>query len=145
MPATLLITLVAAFTFGGATAQKVDPFVGTWISEFQGTVWVRLELTAAGGSLGGRLSIGNMEVDGDGRLKAVQEVPDRLSSISDVVLAGQTLTFTQKDGDDTNRFEMRLTGSEAELHFVLDEATRKELAESGVGAPKPALLKRVVR
>ena len=34
---------------------------------------------------------------------------------------------------------------DAELHFLLDEATRKELAESGVGAPKPALLKRVAR
>ena len=47
------------------------------------------------------------------------------------------------EGNDTDRFEMRLSGGEAELRFILDEETLKEVTDSGIPPPKPVRLKRV--
>ena len=141
LSAAILITLTGSV----AAAQTVQPFVGTWVAEFDGTAWVRLELRAAGESLAGRIALGDMEVDAEGRVKAAHAAPDRLAPIFDVVLRDSTLTFARKDGADTDRFELHLAGSDAELRFVLDEATRKELMDEGIAPPKPVQLKRIAR
>src|SRR5262245_9328743 len=142
--AVLAAVLIASGSLAPA-AQKLEPFVGTWVAEFDGTVWVRLELSAAGDALGGRIALGNMQVDADGRVKAAEKVPERLDPISDVVVRDSTLTFAHKDGNDTDLFELHLLAGDAELRFMLDAATLSELKEGGITAPKPVRLKRVVR
>ena len=138
MPAALLATVLAL-----SLGQSLESFRGTWIAEFDGTTFVRLELDVAGGVLGGRIALGHMEVDADGRVKAAREAANRPAPIFDVVIRDSTLSFSQKDGNDTNRFEMHLKAGEAELRFILDEDTLEELADDGIAVPKPVRLKRV--
>ena len=53
------------------------------------------------------------------------------------------MTFSRKDTTDTDRFELRmLEGGRAELHMLLNESDRKELAASGIPTPKPIPLTR---
>ncbi len=96
-------------------------------------------------ALGGRIALGDMEVDGEGRVKAAREAPDRLTPLFDVLVRESGVSFSRKDGNDTDRFEMRLSAGEAELRFILDEETLKELTDSGIPPPKPVRLKRVRR
>ena len=53
------------------------------------------------------------------------------------------VSFSRRNGNDTYRFEMHLSGGEAELRFILDEETLKEVTDSGIPPPKPVRLKRV--
>ena len=141
MPATLLATALVAVSL----AQSLDSYRGTWIAEFEGTAFVRLELDVTGGALGGRIALGNMEVDADGRVKAAKEATNRPTPIFDVVVRDSTVSFAIKDGSDTDRFEVHLNAGEAELRFILDEETLKELTDEGITPPKPVRLKRVNR
>ena len=142
----MLAMMMTALLAGLAPAQTAEPYAGTWLAEFGGKAFVRLELRSSGNTLAGRIALGNIEVDSDGRVKAANEAPDRLTPIFDVVVRDSGLTFSRKDGNDTDRFEMRVdTGDQAELQFLPDEATLKELAESGIAVPKPVATKRVAR
>jgi hypothetical protein len=141
MPATLLATALVALSLG----QSLESYGGTWIAEFKGTAFVRLELSVSGGTLGGRIALGDMEVDADGRVKAARQAPDRLTPIFDVAVRNSVVSFSHKDGNDTDRFELRLIGGEGELRFILDEDTLKELTDEGIPPPKPVQLKRVAR
>ena len=140
MPAALLATVLVAFSLG----QIPERYGGTWIAEFEGTAFVRLELTVTGGALGGRIALGDIQVDGEGRVKTARKAPDQLTPIFDVVVRDSGVSFSRKDGDDTDRFEMRLSAGETELRFILDDATLEELTDSGIPPPKPVRLKRVV-
>ena len=139
MPATLLATALFALSL----AQSLDSYGGTWIAEFKGAAFVRLELNVTGGSLGGRIALGDMEVDAEGRVKAARPAPDRLTPIFDVAVRNSVVSFSHKDGNDTDRFELRLIGGEAELRFIFDEDTLKELTDEGIPPPKPVRLKKV--
>ena len=139
MPATLLATALFALSLG----QSLDSYGGTWIAEFKGAAFVRLELSVTGGSLGGRIALGDMEVDAEGRVKAARPAPDRLTPIFDVAVRNSVVSFSHKDGNDTDRFELRLIGGEAELRFIFDEDTLKELTDEGIPPPKPVRLKKV--
>jgi hypothetical protein len=141
MPAALLAAVLVALSFG----QSLEPYRGTWVAEFDGTAFIRLELDVTGGALGGRIALGDMEVDADGRVKAAKEAPNRPAPIFDVVVRDSILSFSRKDGNDTDRFEVHLNGSAAELRFVLDEDTLEELTDAGIAVPKPVQLKRVAR
>ena len=141
MPAMLLSTALVALSLG----QTLESYGGTWIAEFDGAAFVRLELSVTGGALGGRIALGEMQVDADGRLKAAKDAPDRATPIFDVVVRDSVVSFSHKDGSDIDRFEMRLGAGEAELRFILDEETLKELTDSGISPPKPVPLKRVTR
>ncbi len=145
MLATVLASAFLALTLAApAPNQKVDAFAGTWIAEFDGNTFVRLEMSVNGGSLSGRIVLGDLQVDAEGRVKAVAAAPDRLTPIFDVVAKDSRLSFSHKDGDDTDRFEMYLgAGDQAELRFIPDEATLKDLKEAGIAVPKPIALKRV--
>ena len=53
------------------------------------------------------------------------------------------LSFSRKDGNDTDHFELRLVDNRAELLFIPSDADRAELAAMGVPVPKPIRLTRV--
>jgi hypothetical protein len=141
MPATLLATALVALSLG----QSLDAYRGIWIAEFDGAAFVRLELIVAGGALEGRIALGDMEVDAEGRVKAAKKAADRATPIFDVVVRDSVVSFSHQDGNDTDRFEMRLSAGEAELRFILDAETLKELTDSDIPPPKPVRLKRVTR
>ena len=136
----LLVTLTAAtFQAAPAPATKYD---GTWIGQFEGTTWAILELRTANGAVTGRISTGNIEMHMDGTLKHVEPAPKELSPIFDVRQRGAVIVFSRKEGDDTEQFEMEVTGTEAELRFVLTDEIRREFASEGIPIPKPLKLKR---
>ena len=123
-------------------AQPVDgPIAGSWTANFEGRTFIKLELRTVNGALAGSLSLGNIEVDPRGMVKRADAAPSRLTPIFAVTRKGPIVTFSMKDGNDTDRFELRLLGeAEAELHFHLNEEDRKEIATSGVPPPKPIRL-----
>ena len=126
-----------------ASVQATDRwYEGKWTAEFQGITFVRFELAVANGKPGGRISLGNVEVNADGGLRSVSPAPDRLSEIFDVAVRGAVVAFSHKDSHDIDRFEIRQVGDHAELWFLLPEQTRKELAAEGIPVPKPITLKK---
>ena len=135
---TLLAGLLAV-----ASVQGTDRwYEGKWTAEFQGVTFVRFELAVTSGNPGGRISLGNIQVNADGGLRSASPAPDRLSEIFDVAVRGAVVAFSHKDGQDIDRFEIRQVGDHTELWFLLDDQTRKELAAEGIPAPKPITLKK---
>lgn len=133
---TLLIALIAVPS--GQTATSV---VGTWTAQFEGTTFVRLELNTVNGAITGGISLGNIELNDRGAARRVDATPPGLKPISDVTQRGSTLMFSLKEGDEPDRFELRLVeGGRAELHILLSEDDLEELKESGIPAPRPILL-----
>ena len=53
------------------------------------------------------------------------------------------LSFSRKDGNDTDHFELRLVDNRAELRFIPSDADRAELAAIEVPVPKPIRLTRI--
>ena len=139
MPAALLATVLVALSLG----QSLESYRGTWIAEFDGTPFIRLELDVAGGALGGRIALGGMEVDGHGRVKAAREATRPPTPIVDVVVRDSGVSFSIQEGNDTDRFEMHVNAGEAELRFVLDDGTLEDLIDNGIAVPKPVRLKKV--
>jgi hypothetical protein len=119
-----------------ATSQR---FGGTWLADHAGTTYVRLVLRGADDALTGTLSLGDFQVDARGELKTVTAVKNA-DPVFNVRVNGAVLSFSRKDGDDTDRFEMRLTGADnAELTFLVSEA---DLQAAGVSSVKPFRLTR---
>lgn len=134
---TLLITL--AVVPGGQTSTT--SVVGTWIAQFEGTTFVRLELNTANGAITGAISLGDIELDPKGTVRRAKATPPGLKPISDATQRGSTLMFLLKEGDEPDRFEFRLLeGGRAELHFLLSEDDLDELKESGIQTFRPILL-----
>jgi len=137
------VTLAIALTILSMGQSGAASFAGSWTAQFQGRTFVRLELKATNGAITGGISLGDLEVDDKGAPRHVGDPPRDLTPIVDVRQRGSTLMFALKDGTDTDRFELRLLeGGRAELQFLLDDATRKEIAASGVAVPKPIPLTR---
>lgn len=135
------LAAVVALTFGQASDSR--NYAGTWIAELAGKTYVRLEVNRTDGALGGRISLGDIEVDSHGEVAKAASAPRELTPIFDVAVRGPLLSFSRKAGEDTDRFEMRLLGGEAaELRFLLSDADLSELAASGVTVPKPIRLKK---
>ena len=140
MRSTILAAVVSLIL--SQTSESRD-FAGTWIAELAGKTYVRLEVTLTDGALGGRISLGDIEVDSQGDVSKAESAPRELTPIFDLAVRGSTLSFSHKAGHDTDRFEMRLLGAEAaELRFLLSDADLSELAASGVAVPKPIRLKK---
>ncbi len=136
------LAAVVALTFGQASDSR--GYAGTWIAELAGKTYVRLEVTLVDDALGGRISLGNIEVDSHGVVTKAESAPRELTPIFDLAVRGSTLLFSLKEGEDTDRFEMRLLGAEAaELRFLLSDADLSEAAASGVAVPKPVRLKKI--
>ena len=53
------------------------------------------------------------------------------------------MTFSVKDVEDTDRFELRLLeNADAELRFLLNDEDREDFAASGIPLPKPIRLRK---
>jgi len=134
----LSIALAAASAQSGGTSAE-----GTWIAQFEGRTFLKLELKTVDGTTSGGLSIGNIEVDKLGALRRVGELPPTLTPIFDVTEQPSLVTFSRKDGSDTDRFELHVLGAgRAELRFLLSDEDRQELAADGIPVPKPIALTR---
>lgn len=138
----LLVTLMVALTLAPAQANA-QRYAGTWIAEFEGTTFVRLELTPAGDTLTGRISLGNIEVNPEGAIRKATAVPAQMTPIFDIVVGDASLSFSRKESRDTDRFEMRRMGNDANLVLVPTEELRKELIAGGVPLPKPIRLRKI--
>ena len=126
-----------------ASVQATDRwYEGTWTAEFQGVTFVRFELGVSNGKPAGRISLGNIEVNAEGGLRAASPAPERLTEIFDVTLRGAVVAFSHKNGHDIDRFELRQAGDHAELWLLLSDETRKEVAAEGIPVPKPIMLKK---
>jgi len=135
---TLALVLVVAITTVSTGQSDGASITGSWTARFEGRTFLRLELKTENGTITGALSVGNFEVDRLGQVSRADEPPRSPTPIFDVKRRASILTFSRKDGDSIDRFEVRLLdATNAELKFLLDDEDRKQLAESGVPTPKP--------
>ena len=137
--------ILAAVWLSAVGQEDGQPYAGTWVADLAGKTYVRLELTVTNGALAGTISLGDIHVDSQGAVDQVTRTPAEGTPIFDITLRDSLLSFSRKDGDDTDHFEMRLVGSAAELRFVLTEADRRDLAEQGIPLPKPFPLRKIAR
>jgi hypothetical protein len=136
-----LILCAALATF----AQGANP-AGTWTATFKGQTFVRLELRGESPQLAGTFRISNIEFDKEGRPRPTSPLPEKASPLSGVAQRDSTVTFSWKNGNDTDRFELRLLADgRAELRLLMTEEMRKELAAQGVPAAGPIVLTRQTR
>jgi hypothetical protein len=120
--------------------EKPQPrdFVGTWKASFQGKTFTVLTLTLENDKLAGTLSTGEVDLADDGEVSNVNQEVGEARTIFDIKLDGQILSFKDKDGDDVNSLEMKLTGeNRAELRFLLPDQLPQ-----GMPVPKPFRLTR---
>ena len=135
--------LLLAAAIATIPATQTDSAAGSWTADFQGRTFVRLELRTSGESLTGEISVGDIQVDDQGGLREVGDPPANATPIFDVVRKASSLTFARKDGDDTDRFELRiLQDGRGELQLVPTEELRQELAANGIPMPKPFAMTR---
>jgi hypothetical protein len=140
-----IVMALAALALTGAQTGR-PPYVGTWTADLAGQTYVRLELNVTNGALGGRISLGNVHVGAQGEVNQVNSVASEFTPVQDIVLRDDGLSFTRRDGDDTDHFEMRAAADGTmQLTFVLSDDDRAELARDGVPVPKPFTLTKVVR
>src|SRR5712691_3109671 len=104
--------------------EKPQPrdFVGVWKATFQGKTFTALALKLENDKLAGTLSTGEVDLAPDGEVSNVNQEVGEPRAIFDIKLDGQILSFKDKDGDDVNSLEMKLTGeNRAELWFLLPD------------------------
>jgi hypothetical protein len=135
----LCLAFAITALFAGQPAN--GPIAGSWTAQFEGRTFIRLEITTVDGSVTGGISLGNFEVDPQGMVKRADVAPVSLKPIFGATRKGATVTFFMKDGNDTDQFELHLVeNGDADLHVVLNDEDRKELAAEGVPLPKPIRL-----
>ena len=140
------VILLAMALVIGATQTSNQSYAGTWTAEHAGQTFVRLELENAGTAIGGRLSLGDIELDKIGQVKTAKAAKSTATPIFDVVERAGKLTFARKDGRETDRFELKLIDpTSAELTFVVTDDTRQEMASQGISDFKPLKLKKLAR
>lgn len=135
----LLLALTIPALFVGQPPN--GPVAGSWTAKFEGRTFIRLELKTVNGAISGGIRLGNIEVDRQGMVKRADAAPLNLIHIFDVTRKGATVTFSIKEGNDTDQFELRLLeNGDADLQFLVTDQDRKELAAEGVPPPKPIRL-----
>jgi hypothetical protein len=135
-----MLVFAVAMTAVAGQSSGIDPS-GVWTAQFEGRTFVRLELKSVKGTIAGAISLGDVEFDTQGAVKRATESPTQLTPLLDVTRRGSIVTFARRESRDTDRFELRvLQGGRAELHMLLSEADRKELAAEGIPVPKPFVL-----
>jgi hypothetical protein len=141
-------------SFGGVALVLVlgqpgsQSLAGTWIMDFGGQTFARLELRTTGGVLSGRISLGAMHLNDQGEIDRVLKPATNFTALFDVVYRGGVLSFARKDEDDTDRFELRLIDTAedaAQLSFVMTDELLQELKNNGSPPPKPIALRRSSR
>jgi hypothetical protein len=135
----LSIALVIAALPVGQPAN--GPIAGSWTATFEGRTFIRLDIETVNGAIAGGISVGDFEVDREGLVRRADAAPANLTPIFDATMNGLTLTFFTKDGNDTDQFELRLLeNATADLHVVVNDDDRRQLALQGVPPPKPIRL-----
>ena len=130
-----VLTLFVVLTLAGSQAPA--PFEGTWIAEYRGATYVRLTLQTNGGVTTGSLSLGDVEFGKDGTVVKAADAPKAMSKIFDVRREGNVLSFSRKESEDTDRFQLTIAGDALTLKFLPSEEDLQELADAGIPAPKP--------
>ena len=138
-------TLLLALTFAFFPLQPIPAAAaGTWVAERDGTVFVRLELRVTDGALSAGLATGDVQFDDKGEVKNAKPVPAKLTPITDLSASGMEVLFVRQEGNDTERFRLRVVSdNRAELQFLPDEDMLEELKEMGIPAPRPFALRKV--
>ena len=117
---------------------------GTWVAELNGTTFVLLELRTENGRLIGALGTGDIHMDKNGVVDEAKPAPQILTPLSNIVITRGVMSFNRTEGNDVERFRVRVTGERsAELTFLPSEEDLAELKEEGIPAPKPIPLRRV--
>ena len=138
MKALSMALIIAALQVGQSAS---GPMAGSWTAKFEGRTFIRLEIETANGAIAGGISLGNFEVDGQGLVSRAEAAPANLTPIFGATLNGSTMTFFTKDGNATDRFELRLLEDvNADLHVLVNADDRRQLAAEGVPLPKPIRL-----
>ncbi len=135
----LVLTVAVAVLSNGQQGERIN---ASWLAEFEGRTFIRLELKTINDMITGGISLGNFEVDAQGLVRRVDDASPSLTPISDVTRRASTVTFFQKGGDDHFEFRLLDTGG-ADLELILDDEAREELAASGIPMPKPIRLRKV--
>jgi hypothetical protein len=94
------------------------------------------------GRLEGRISLGAIHVDSKGVIDRVLAPATSFTAIFDVQMRDGMLAFARKDGDDTDRFELRAAGDDVELKAIVTPQFAEELARDGIAPPAPFRLMR---
>jgi hypothetical protein len=138
---TAIVAAALVSTFGQASLR---PYTGTWTAELAGKPFVHLELTLTNNVLNGTLRLANLQVDAQGAVNNITSALSDPSPIFDIGVQDSRLSFSRRDVDDIDHFELRVTGSgAAELRWVLTDADRQEFADNGIAVPQPIPLKRI--
>jgi hypothetical protein len=141
MRIALFVALIAS-TLG--QSPDVQPFAGRWAADHDGRPVVRLDLRMNAGTLSGSIQLADIHVDTRGEVETVVSELSAASTIIDITSRSGALAFSRRDGNDIDRFEMRVIDDRAaELRFVPSDADRRELANNGIPIPKPIHLTRV--
>lgn len=140
-----MTTLLLALTCGVFPLQPgLTGIAGTWVAERAGTVFVRLEIRVTDGALSAGLGTGDVQFDEKGDVKDASPVPAKLTPLTDLAVTGMDVSFVRLEGNDTERFQLRvLSEDRAELRFLPDEDMLEELKEMGIPAPKPFALRKL--
>jgi len=118
--------------------------VGTWVADLNGTTFVRLELRTENGRLIGALGTGDIHIDKNGLVDSAKSAPETLTPLTNMVIARGMMSFNRTQGDDIERFRMRVTGERtAELTFLPSDEDLEEMKEAGIPAPKPIALRKL--
>lgn len=144
---------VAGQSFGGAVFAASLPqaapdkppekperrdFVGTWKASLEGKTFAVVTLKLENDNLSGTIRTGEVDLADDGEVSKVNQEAGKPRVLLEIKLTGQTLAFKDKDGDDLNSLEMKLTGTDrAELKFILPDPLPE-----GMPMPKPFRLTR---
>ena len=124
---------------GGSARDRADR--GFLDGDVRGRTFIRLELKTVNGAITGGISLGSFQVDRQGVVNGADAAPLNLKHILGATQKGATVTFLMKDGNDPEKFELRLLeNGDADLQVLLSDEDRKELAAEGVPPPKPIRL-----
>ena len=138
MRAAIGMATVLAAALGQASPGGL---AGHWAASLGGQTFVRLELHETNGALTGWISLGDIHVNALGEVEQVIAPASTFTPIFDVALRDGVLSFARKDGDDTDRFSLRLSAAGfAELTFTPSDDDRRQLVEAGIPIPKPIRL-----
>ena len=136
--AALGVATVATIIVAQSPATSM---VGTWIAQFEGQTFVRLELSNVNGTVRGGIAVGNFELDSAGIVRRASEPPPALKPIMRPEQRGSTVMFAALDTDDEDRFVFELLDAgRATLTLLLSDEDREELAAAGIAPPRPITL-----
>ena len=138
-----LLSMVLAVTALSAFQPARTPIAGSWTAKFEDRTYIRLEIKTVDGAIAGGISLGHFELDPQGAVRRADAAPLILRPIFDAAQRGSTVTFSAKDVNDTDKFELRLLeNADAELWLLLNDEDRAELAASGIPLPRPIRLRK---